>query len=241
MMAIPLQHAVEYPESDGRPMGETELHIQEIMDLIAALADHFREAVDVHVGGDLLLYYAEGDPRSVVCPDVFVTHGMSKEQRRVYKLWEEGRVPSLVIEVTSRSTRDEDLRRKKGLYERLGVAEYVLHDPLGEYLAPPLQGYRLEARRYVPIAPAGDGSLASATTGLLLHREGRHLRLVDAVTGQPLLRIHEEQAARRAEQAARREEQAARHAAEARARAAEEELERLRRELERLRNDGERS
>lgn len=231
MTAIPLQRAVEYPESDGRPMGETELHIQEILDLIAALADHFREAADVHVGGDLLLYYAEGDPRSVVCPDVFVTRGMSKELRRTYKLWEEGRPPSLIIEVTSRSTRNEDLRYKKALYERLGVAEYFLHDPLGEYLQPPLQGFRLENGRYEPVASTTDGSLASTTTGLLLRREGQRLRLVDAVTGEPLLRIHEQQAARRAAEARASAEGEAR-------RAAEDELARLRLELERLKPQG---
>jgi len=53
-------------------------------------------------------------------------------KRRTYKLWEEGEVPSLVIEVTSNSTRREDTRDKKDLYERLGVKELILYDPLGE-------------------------------------------------------------------------------------------------------------
>ena len=224
MTAIPWQRAVEYPESDGRPMGETELHIQEILDLIAALKRHFRAVANVHVGGDLLFYYVEGDPRSVVCPDLFVTHGMSKELRRTYKLWEEGQPPSLIIEVTSRNTRHEDLRHKKDLYERLGVAEYVLHDPLGEYLVPPLQGFRLESGRYAPIAPGEDGTFASSATGLLLRREGQHLRLIDAATGEPLLRIDEQEAAFREQQAALR--------------VAEDELARLRRELERLKPQG---
>ena len=48
--------------------------------------------------------------------------------RRIYKLWEEGRAPQVIFEVTSRSTRREDLRSKHDLYERLGVSEYFLFD-----------------------------------------------------------------------------------------------------------------
>jgi putative restriction endonuclease len=73
-----------------------------------------------------------------------------------------------VIEVTSRDTRSDDLGRKKDCYVRLGVEEYFLHDPLREYLKPALQGFRLVAGRYEPIAPAADGSLASHVTGLTL-------------------------------------------------------------------------
>lgn len=49
----------------------------------------------------------------------------------------------MVIEVSSRKTRREDLGPKKGTYEMMGVQEYYLFDPLGEYLETPLVGYRL--------------------------------------------------------------------------------------------------
>src|SRR5215213_6566442 len=78
MAAIPLKHEVHYPESDGRPMGETDQHITEIMELILLLRERYRHAADVYVGGDMLLYYMEGDPSRCVCPDVFVTFGISK-------------------------------------------------------------------------------------------------------------------------------------------------------------------
>lgn len=194
MTAIPFERWVEYPESDGQPMGETDVHRREILDLIAALEDRFREAADVYVAGDLFIYYVDGDPRSVVCPDVFVVKGVPKGNRRVYKLWEEGRAPSFVIEVSSQKTSGEDTGRKKAIFERLGVEEYFLHDPLGEYLIPRLQGFRLVAGWYRPIEPAADGSLASATTGLTLRLEGERLRLVDTASGEPLLHIEEVQA-----------------------------------------------
>ena len=225
MAAIPLRQEIYYPESDGQPMGETDAHRKEMTDLIEALDDHFRNDPQVYVAGNLFLYYEEGDPRSVICPDVFLVRGVPKGLRRTYKLWEEGRVPSLVIEVTSRDTRGEDIsdRRKKGRYERLGVEEYFLHDPYGEYLNPRLQGFRLFDGRYRPIEPAPDGSLISRTTGLVLRLEAIWLRLVDAATGEFLLTPQESM-----EEA--RREKAARLAAEKRERALEEELARLRRE-----------
>lgn len=226
MAAISLPE-VHYPESDGKPMGETEIHRDEIYSLIWALQQHYRHVPDVHVTGDLFFYYVKGDPRAVVCPDVFVAKGVSKEQRRIYKLWEEGQVPCLVIEVSSESTCDEDLGKKKDLYERLGVEEYLLHDPLDEYLHPNFQGFRLEGHRYRRIEPEPDGALRSLTTGVTFQPEGQDLRLIETATGKPLPVLKEV-----GDQIER--ERAARQEAEDRARAAEEELARLRREIQGL-------
>jgi Uma2 family endonuclease len=226
MAAIPLKHEIYYPESDGEPMGETDVHVTEIAELLLELRAWFRQKADVYVGADMLLYYVEGDPRRCVCPDVFVTVGVpNTPPRRSYFLWKEGRPPSMVIEVTSEGSRREDVE-KKALYARLAVEEYFLFDPLDEYLSPSFQGFRLARGEYRPIRPEADGSLASHTMGLRLRREGEQLRLIDPATGQPLPRMMErEQALERAaaeleaERAARRSDQ--------------EELARLRRELER--------
>lgn len=217
MAAIPFKQNIYYPESDGRPMGETPVHRREIMDLIAALERRYRDAAEVYVGGDMLLYYVEGNPARCVCPDVFVTFGMPKEpERRSYFLWKEGLSPSMVIEVTSEGSHREDQDKKK-LYAQLGVEEYFLDDPLGEYLNPPLQGFRLVAGRYEPIEADADGSLLSKITGLRLRREGQGIRLIDAATGEPLLRVAEQGQALQA---------------------AEEEIARLRRELEERGREG---
>lgn len=224
MAAIPFKQDIYYPESDGRPMGETPVHRREIMDLIAALERRYRDAAEVYVGGDMLLYYVEGNPARCVCPDVFVTFGMPKEpERRSYFLWKEGRSPSMVIEVTSEGSHREDQDKKK-LYAQLGVEEYFLDDPLGEYLNPPLQGFRLVAGKYVPIEADADGSLLSETTELRLRREGQGIRLIDATTGEPLLRTSEWEGALAAERKARL--------------AADEEIARLRRELEERGREG---
>src|SRR5262249_57809725 len=106
-------------------------------------------------------------------------------ERRTYKVWEEGRAPSWICEVTSKSTKDEDTVKKKGVYERLGVEEYFLFDPLGEYLKPRLQGYRLVGGGYQRLAARGGGSLSSETTGLRLGAEGKPLRQPGAATCEP--------------------------------------------------------
>jgi len=230
MTAIPLQRDVHYPDSDGKPMAETDLHRDEMYDLIKALDRRYRDAPDVYVSGNLFLYYTKGDPRAVVAPDVFLVKGVPKRSRRIYKLWEEGRPPSLVIELTSDSSQDEDLSKKKPCYERLGVEEYFLHDPYQDYLDPALQGFRLVNGRYQRIPPEANGSLRSLTTGLLLRTEGKKLRLVDAATREPLPWSEELDAQMSRERSARQaaEERADREAAARRA--LEEELERLRRE-----------
>ncbi len=92
---------VIYPERDGKPMAETDIHRQEMMDTIATLTEYFRERTDVYVAGNLLLYYKEGYPRKSVAPDVFVVFGIERTLRRTYKLWEEQVAPQVVFETSS--------------------------------------------------------------------------------------------------------------------------------------------
>lgn len=191
---IVLRPPICYPESDGKPMAETDGHINTLIYLREALRDHFRDDPQVYVASNLFLYYEEGDPHQVVAPDVFVVKGVSKGDRRTYKLWEEDdKGPQVVFEVTSRSTRKEDLGPKKGTYEMLGVREYFLFDPLGEYLEPPLVGYWLEEDGY---RRAAGERLVSEVLGLELRVEGGRLWLYELETGEKLLSPLEAQAAR---------------------------------------------
>jgi Uma2 family endonuclease len=247
MSAQPISAAylrVEYPESDGKPLGETDVHRREILEIIAMLEQYYADQADVYISGNLMFYYEEGNPSAVVSPDVFVVKGVPKRERRVYKLWEEGQPPVAVFEITSRSTRLEDRGMKRQLFAELGVREYFLFDPLGEYLKPPLQGFRLADDELAPLEPEASGALISQELGLRLQRDGTYLRLSDLTSGQPLLRPAELDRARRAAEAQTRAEAEARRAAEAqtraaeeRARTAEEEVERLRAELARLRGE----
>lgn len=160
-------------------MAESDRHCDQMMDLRAALKEYFRATMDVYVTGNLLLYYVEGDARKSVAPDIFVVFGVPNHQRGVYKLWEEERGPEVVIELTSASTKKEDLGRKFRLYEQvLRVPEYFLFDPYEDYLHPPLQGYRLRQGTYVPCESV-EGRLHSETLNLDLAMRDQQLRLFD--------------------------------------------------------------
>ncbi len=202
MSAFPLEHEIEYPTSDGQPMAESTLHRKVMSDLIESLERRYADVPDVWAGGNLFLCYEKGNPAAIVAPDVLLAKGVAKWDRPNYLLWEE-KPPSLVVEVTSRSTRREDVVKKKALYERIGVEEYVLFDPYGEYLRPRLQGYRLSGH-YQPIALEKDGTLRSRTIGLTFRPEGERLRLVDTATAEPLLWSDELEPALRAAEKARK-------------------------------------
>jgi Uma2 family endonuclease len=177
---------VFYPESDGKPMAETDLHRDEMNRLITTLQGAFAERMDVYVSGNLLLYYEEGNPRRSVAPDVFVVFGILKHRREIYKLWDEGQPPSAVIEVTSRTTRREDTERKRLLYAQLGVREYYLYDPRYprlQYLNPQLQGIELVDGEYRRMTPDDNGALTSNVLGMRLQIVDEVLYLFDLRTG----------------------------------------------------------
>ncbi len=179
---------VHYPESDGAPMGESGVHVLALLDLVHQLRFHFADQPDVHVAANLFSYFQEGDPRQVVCPDVFVCRGVPRDPPLpVWKTWEHGdRLADAVFEITSKSTRWIDQGAKRGLYEVLGVTELFLFDPEASYLKPPLQGFRLHRGRYRPIAPVG-GRLECESLGLTFaHGAG----VLDATTREGVTLPH---------------------------------------------------
>jgi len=210
---------VEYPESDGEPMGETDLHIDWMFRLRSMLKYRYRNQ-RVYVACDLLLYFKEGEPQRCVSPDVFVVKNCDPAFRRVYKLWEEGQPPHVAMEVTSRDTRREDEVFKPKTYADIGIAEYFLYDPTSDYLRPALQGHRLAGESYERIVPDAQGRLLCEQLGLWLTLQDRELAIYDVQSGAQLLTAEDAQGA------ALEAERAAREAAEA-------ELERLREELRR--------
>jgi Uma2 family endonuclease len=192
---------VEYPESDGQPMGETDLHIDWIVRIRDILRWRYR-GQRVYVASNLLLYYEEGMPYRFVVPDGFVVLDCDPGRRRVYKLWQEGKAPDVVFEVTSRGSKREDETRKPQTYAEIGVREYFIYDPSAEYLTPPLQGFHRAEGRYQRVPSAEDGSLACEPLGLRLSLKGRKLIFSDLETGeiQPT-EAEAERAARKAERA----------------------------------------
>lgn len=215
----PPRPKIEYPSSDGQPMAESDFQRKPLIYSIEALSTFFENRHDVYVSGDMFVYYEQGVPESVVAPDVFVVFGVPKHDRNSYRVWEEGKAPDFVLEITSESTRSRDLGAKRGIYAFMGVREYFQYDPTGDYLEPSLQGSRLVGGNYIPAQgarlPDDAFSIHSDVLGLDLRLEGDRLRFYNLATGERLLTHAEAEHARRE---------------------AEAETERLRAELARLRS-----
>ena len=145
--------------------------------------------------------WTEGDRNASVAPDVFVVIGVPSHARPIYKVWEEGKAPDFVLEITSRHTRDKDEGPKRDLYERLGVQEYWQYDPTGDYLEPRLRGMALERGEYRLLTPnwTVDGTqvMLSAVLGLELRVAGSELRFRDPMNGERVRTLSESNEERR--------------------------------------------
>ena len=222
---------IDYPTSDGRPMGETEIHINALMNLLQTLRAHFAAEPMVYVGGNMLLFYERGNRRKHISPDVFFVRGVEKRSdtpRDYYLLWDEGKGPDVVIELTSRSTRPRGPEDKEGPLSRRRASRGVFPvRPEGRL--PEAADARLPVGGGgVPANRAGRGSIAQCGAGPApgACRDGAAaLRPGD----RPPLARHARGAAE-AEAERRRADDA-----ERRADAAEAEVERLRREIEAMR------
>lgn len=203
---------VDYPESDGLPMAESDATRDYLIYGVEALTSHFQDHPQVYISGNLFIYYEQGNPKAVVAPDVFVVFGVEKKKRPSYKLWQENnKVPDFVIEVTSKSTASEDCGTKRGLYAYLGVKEYFQYDPTSEYLQPPLQGFRLIEGNYLQIpSQTEDGKLSvfSQVLGLELQLyDDGEMRFYNPNTGKKLNNpLENDRARQEAEQGRQRAE-----------------------------------
>ena len=160
-----------------------------------ALLARYRRSPNTLIGVNLLLRYRVHGVEHALVPDVFVAFGVTHERRPSYEIWEEGKAPDFVLEVASKGTYKKDLGSKKNSYERLGVREYCVFDPIGDMHRPRLQLFRLEGGVYRSVSRRGglDGPLAvtSETLGLELRFEDDLLRLWDPEPQEYLMDQHE--------------------------------------------------
>ncbi len=221
-MLAPQSQNVFYPETDGKPMAETDLHRQLIIKMIDILQGAFPEA---YVSGNICLYYEQGNPKKMIAPDTLLCCSQPPMVKRTYFAWEENAQLDLVMEFSSFSTRREDHHKKKRIYEQiLQVPYYVIFDPYGIYL----NAWHLRDRRYIPLEPDEQGYYYLMDLNLYLAIENNNsLRFFNSAR-KPLLttgelglqqaeqeRRQKEQERRQKEEALKREEQERRQKEEA--------------------------
>ncbi len=197
MKAFTSTHSIFYPSSDGTPVAETFIHLYAILTTLEVLKQYVEGSWSERQRGrqgtilaNQFMYYVQGKPKARVAPDVMVIFDVVPGGRDNIKIWEEGEVPSVIFEITSASTQKQDRGLKKELYEQLGVTEYWLFDPKGEWVEGQLQGYRLgpvtvegeDTMHYTPIV---DGRCAPLQ--LRIQAEGPVLGFYQEDTGEKLL------------------------------------------------------
>ena len=170
-----------YPSSDDKPLAETYAHLYAILVTLEILKQYL-QGQQATVLADQFLYYVQGFPRLRVAPDVMVIFNVAPGGRDNYKIWEEKQVPSVIFEITSEGTKEKDTSYKKTLYEQLGVKEYWLFDPKGEWIENKLKGYRLEKEVYEEITDSRSEPLQ-----LRLEIESELIAFYREDTGEKLL------------------------------------------------------
>jgi Uma2 family endonuclease len=124
------KQSIEYPDSDGQPIGEDTLHFDWIIRIVQWLQTHYFHDPEVFVAGDLLWYAVEGEPTIRTAPDALVAFGRPKGQRGSYKQWMEGSVaPQVVFEVLPTRDRFRETLRKWQFYQQYGVEELYIYKP----------------------------------------------------------------------------------------------------------------
>ncbi len=198
-----------YPDSDGRPMAENDTHYGAIRSIREPLASRYRGSADTYVSGDLLMYYRRYDPSQCVAPDVMVVVGTSPQERRSYRLWEEGKPPDFVVEVSSPDSYGHDSGPKRELLGRLDVREYLLFRPDygGETGSGVVRLYRQWGGQLVEADPhgevGGEPEYASEVLGVGFRADGNRVRLRDLESGRDLELPEEVEQARDTERQAR--------------------------------------
>lgn len=145
MVAIPT--SIVYPDSDGLLMSDNTRQFEYIVYVKKGVDWLFSDDPQIFVGGDLLWYPVEGNPKLRQAPDVMVVFGRPKGDRGSYQQWKEDNIPpQVVFEIISPGNTIPEMTRKFQFYERYGVEEYYIYDPdrlsLGGFLR---QNDRLEA------------------------------------------------------------------------------------------------
>jgi hypothetical protein len=102
-----------YPDSDGLPVANNSEHAERITTTKYGIESVFAERDDVFVAMDLFWYPVRGKSRIVVAPDVMVTIGRPKGERKSYLQWvEDDSAPQVVFEFFSESNTQPEMTNK---------------------------------------------------------------------------------------------------------------------------------
>jgi len=192
---IPLTQADFLDPQVGDHLVQSHQHLQFVVTLINRFSAHYRHDPNTGVFSDLkMLWGISGEKEPA--PDLAIVPNIKDKEKKLssFAVKKEGARPCLVIEVVSAHYPGDDTT-KVGIYERVGIEEYIIIDAQWEEDDGEIQltGYRLVNGRYRRIRPDPQGRLLSKTTNVWfeLDEMKRDLLLTDAITGKRLLKYEE--------------------------------------------------
>ena len=142
-----LPSAEDLPDSDDTPVDNQLQHLIS-SHKSAMLAAIWSTRMDWFFGVDMGIYYDPDKP--AIVPDGFLSIGVPRiidsDLRLSYVLWEEQKMPTMVLEVVSQTRRGEYTKKKQD-YANLGILYYVVYNPLRKRKAR-LEAYKLKRGEY---------------------------------------------------------------------------------------------
>lgn len=205
VIPVPLKLEDFLDPEEGDEMTQGDLHDRMLSLLKDILRRHLERDPMVAVFSDLkMLWGIPGLKRP--SPDFAVVRDFDRTAQALpsFDVEEAGTRPCLVIEVTSPTYRHMDLREKVAIYERAGIAEYLIIDMKDVADGEPsrILGYRLGASgRYRPMTPDAEGGIRAETVAFVFAPAPEladGIKIVNAETGERLLSA--EEARQRAEE-----------------------------------------
>jgi Uma2 family endonuclease len=210
-----------YPVDDGMGEGLGHRRTAEFLRILLELfLAHQRKVACV--GANQFIYWVQGDPTKTVAPDVYVLPGVPADADiDCWKVWETGIVPSVVVEVVSRSVQ-KDYVEAIERYRKLGVLEVIVFDaraPKGSPRRVRWQIFRrIKGQGLVRVEASNEDRVQSKQLGCWIRMVGKGaslcLRVALGPKGDELLPTEAE-----AEAKARAQAEAKTREAEAKARA----------------------
>ncbi len=176
-----LPGAAELPCEDGEGV-ETNEHYYAANLLALPIQPLIRRERSLHVAVNGFFYFSAEQVRSndFRGPDILIAMGVEPGPRPSWVVWEEGRVPDIIFELTSASTARVDKVDKRHIYgAQLGIPEYYIFDPFSFELI----AYHLEGGGYWrPVKPNAAGRIPSPSTGFELGLWRGHYYMVEERT-----------------------------------------------------------
>ena len=189
-----------YPCSDSKTVESTK-HDRTASYIASVMRARYRDQADVCVASNLGLFFERGNRAALLAPELIIAFNVDgRGDRLSFKVWNEGRVPDLALELLSVHTWRRDLEVKPSLYRDIGVREYWTVELL-DRLSPPIVGRRLSDGEYVEVATEASGGLHSEILDLDLCMVDGEFRFREVDTGATIPDYAELTDMRRADEA----------------------------------------